>query len=156
MKTGKFIGLSLLMAFLLLPGISHALTVKQNALVGLKGVYVSVEDMTPQAEQLGLNKDQIKADIELRLRKAGIRLLTGKEWQEMPGGSFFYVMVNTHSARVDLTELVTLARGFKTLGIIWHAEGGGTVRINKINEIRSLVGDLVDEFINDYLAANPK
>jgi hypothetical protein len=40
-------------------------------------------------------------------------------------------------------------------GTIWSA-ARATVWTSKIREIRKDVGDDVDEFINDYLAANPK
>jgi hypothetical protein len=154
----------ILLVFLLLPGVSHALTVKQRALGGLKGMGVMVEDMRPEAERLGLTRNQIQTDVELRLRKAGVRVLTEKEKDETPGMPYLYVNVNTmfdsascvFSITVELSEWVTLARGFKTSGRIWQSSSVGIVGINKLSQIRVSVGELVDKFINDYLAANPK
>ena len=65
---------ALLVTLLLLPGVSYALTDKQKVLVGLKGVLVVVEDVAPHVERLGLRKDPIKKDTELRLRKAGVKV----------------------------------------------------------------------------------
>jgi len=81
---------ALVVSLLLLPGVSHALTDGQKALAGLRGMQVVVEKMDPQAERLGLAEDQIKTDVELRRRKAGIRGLTKKERFETPGMPCLY------------------------------------------------------------------
>lgn len=147
---------------LLLPGVSRALTPEQKALVGLKGVQVGVSKIDPQAERLGLTEKQIQTDVELKLRKAGVKVLTNEDISEAPGHPLLWVYVGTninqglvgYSIRVYLIELVTLARGFQTTGTIWNDSAGGVRTINA-SEIRKIVGDLVDGFINDYLAANP-
>ena len=109
----------------------------QTALRGLKGVYVLVESLAPEAEQLGLNKGQLKTDVELRLRKAGVRVLTKEEWKRIPGVPYLYVNVNTfiragsalcaYSTSVVLNEMVMLARGFPTVGAIWSTGAVGSV-----------------------------
>ena len=171
-KTIAKISVMVLMAVLLLHSISHTLTDEQKVimfqkpLVGLKGVQVLVEYMDPKAEGIGLTRDQIRTNVELRLRKAGIMVLTGKEMGEIPGRPIFYVNVNTlflkqnplivYHIRLELQEWVTLGRGFETVGGIWNASTTGVVGPKQIGKVRELVGDLVDEFINNYLAANPK
>lgn len=140
--------------------------IKQTALVGLKGVHVLVEEMDPQPERMGLSKAQIQTDVELRLRKGGVMVLTKEEMQETPGMPYLYLDVDTFfnsdihlvafSIRVELHESVTLARGFKTVGAIWETHSIGDVGKDNIREIRNSIGDKVDKFINDYLAANPK
>jgi hypothetical protein len=139
--------------------------IQRTALVGLKGVYVLVESPKPEAQSLGLTKDQIKTNIELRLRKAGISMLTEKDWLGSPdyphlsvtvaaitrAGSYSYML------QLYLSEFVTLARGNRVMGVIWQ-----TYRIGIGNEqntetkTQEQIGDMVDEFINDYMAANPK
>lgn len=156
-----------LMVFFLLPSVSHALTDDQKALVGLKGVMATLEDLDPEVERLGLTPDQLKTDIELRLRKAGIRVLTEKEWLRTSGKPWFHISITTlYSAigpgiwsitiNAKLNELVTLARGFQVFGAIWDKNLTGTVATAKVPQMRNKVGDVVDKFINDYLAANPK
>jgi hypothetical protein len=163
----KRLGAALALVMLLvLQGVSHALTQEQKVLVGLKGVEVVIEQMQPEAESLGLTKEQLQTDVELRLRKAGIKVLTKREALFMPGMPWLYVNVNTlvrsgfpllaYSVRVILNENVTLANGFQTVGTIWSSETTGNVGTQRISQIRESVGDLVDGFINDYLAANPK
>lgn len=157
---------ALLVTLLLLPGVSHALMLEQTSLVGLKGINVLVEDMNPQAERLGLTTAEIQKDVELRLRKAGIRILTEKESSEMPGIHYLLVRVNTYirsgsplcafNIRVLVKQTVTLETGFSTVATIWNTEALGSVETDNIRKIRDSVGGLVDKFINDYLAANPK
>jgi len=154
-----------LVVLLLLPGVSHALTDQQKALVGLKGVYVLVESPKPEAQSLGLTKDQIKTDIALRLRKAAIRMLTEKEWLGSPDYPHLSVTVNAitrggsyaYMVQLYLSEFVTLARGNSVMGVIWqtYRVGIGNEQ-NTETKTQERVGDMVDEFINDYLAANPK
>ena len=38
----------------------------------------------------------------------------------------------------------------------WETDTQGTVGKSNIRQIREVIGDMVDKFINDYLAANPK
>src|SRR5208337_1836463 len=153
---------ALVVAFLLLPTVSHALTNEQKILVGLRGVYVSVADMDPEEEHLGITKAQIQTDVELRLRKAGIRVLT-----KTPGEPSLYVQVTIaygsnspiapYSVLVGLQEWVTLDRGSRAYGLTWESAytAGADKRIIE-KAIREDLGDRIDYFINDYLAANPK
>jgi hypothetical protein len=156
----------LVVRLLLLPGVSHALTDQQKALVGLKGVYVWVSGIKPEVERLGLTKDQIRIDVELKLRKAGVRVLTKEERFETPGAPSLEVdfanalspdnPIVACSILVSLQEQVTLDRDFRTYGAIWQVGFVRPILKKNIREIRGDVGDLVDEFVNDYLAANPK
>jgi hypothetical protein len=157
----------LVVALSLLPGVSHALTREQEVLVGLTGVHVVVGPLRQEIESMGLTSDQIKTDVELKLRKAGIRVLTEKEMDETPGKPNLYVNVNAvpksgstlcaYSIKVQLKKNVAIESGFKIPGVIWHAQDYvETVKICNITRIRNLVGDRIDQFINDYLAANPE
>lgn len=152
--------------FLLVPAISIAGSeeVHKKGLRGLKGVYVAVEALKPEAERLGLTSDQIKTDVELRLRKAGVRVLTKKECFETPGAPYLSLRIGTYIDQghvafitlVELVERVTLARGFINPGAIWNSAIVGIVGATNIGEIRKDVGDRVDNFIRDYLEMNPK
>jgi hypothetical protein len=155
-----------LVVVLMLPGIAQALTGQQKALVGLKGVQVVVKQMQPGAELLGLSREQLKTDVEMRLWKAGVRVLTSKEAHETPGRPCLYVNVNTQVRRnlplctylvsVTLNEIVKLASGFQTAAGIWNTETIGSVGAQRMGQIQNVVSEAVDRFIKDYLAANPK
>ena len=155
-----------LVVLLLLPGVSQALTDEQKALGGLKGLYVSVDDIQPEVKRLGITKDQIKTDVELRLRKAGVKVLTEKECTATPGSPFLYVNVNTnivptsaifsYAISVGLKEAVMLNRDMGVSATIWERTVVGNIEKSKISKIRETIGDGVDIFLNDYLAANQK
>jgi len=61
---------------------------------GLQGVDVIVENLTPEVERAGLTRQQLQTDVELRLRKAGIPLLTSAERVKVPGKPFLGVHVH--------------------------------------------------------------
>jgi hypothetical protein len=52
---------------------------------GVEGVLVVVEDLGDDVEQAGLTRQQLQTDVELRVRQAGIRVLTRAEREGMPG-----------------------------------------------------------------------
>jgi hypothetical protein len=145
---------------------SYALTLDQKALVGLEGVQVVVEGPGPEAERLGLSKNQIKTDVERRLRKAGVRVLTNQlEQEETPGTPHLYVKISAninkigvfaYSINVDLVKIVTRFTGETAFATVWEKGEAGSVGLNNINQIQPRISSLVDSFINDYLAANPK
>jgi len=165
--TVAFLAVLPLLVLLLLPTVSHALTHDQQTLVGLKGVYViaMVDSSTPkEIELLGLTKGQIQKDAELSLRKSGVKVLTDKEWVTTLGmpslmvnlNAFTYLNLCVYSIQVSLFEAVTLARGEQTFASTWEANYIAMVGTKSIRTVRDNIGDKVDEFINDYLAANPK
>src|SRR5437870_1323407 len=60
---------------------------------GVQGLAVLVEDLRPGIEQAGLTKQQLIIDAELRLRKAGIPVMTREEAFATPGAPFLYINV---------------------------------------------------------------
>jgi len=135
---------------------------------GLKGVYVLVERLAPEVEKLGLTKEQLQTDVELQLRRNGIRVLFRKEWLLTSGSSCLYVNVNiitsednpnvAYNISLELKQDVFLVRDPTKMcyAATWTAGSTGTVGKSNITNIRKSVKNKVDIFSNDYLAANPK
>jgi len=135
---------------------------------GLTGVAIIVESIREEIERDGLTSEQIQTDVELRLRKAGIRVLSEKERAETPGIPLLYVNVNVlkvkdaflyaYSIHVALQQLVLLERNTKISGLAttWDTGSVGTEGESHLRDIRGGVADDVDKFINAYLAVNPK
>jgi hypothetical protein len=159
-----------LVMLLLLPGVSFGLTDNQEGLRDIKGVFI-YSSVSPELEQLGLTQDQIKTDIELELRKFGVRILTKKlpepkleEFNKTPQPSrlivTLIVLVRQNicffSVITEVRETVFRGNGFAADGSIWRDGGIGITDINNMRKIRNVVNDEIDKFINDYLAANPK
>jgi hypothetical protein len=153
-----------LMAFLLLgpsvPAWPAVRPAERASLNGITAIWVVVEDMNPEAERDGLTKAQLQTDVELRLRKAGIRVASS---QEEGKGSVLYLYVNTtkHSSGLyayntdhKFGQRVILARNqnLALFAMTWSALGKlGLVGAKWLRDVRDDVADCVDQFINDYL-----
>lgn len=141
---------------------------EKESLKGLEGVGVLVEDMQENAMRVGLNRTQIITDVELRLRMAGIKVLTREERYAQPGSPYLYVQVNSiylesiehlaYTVRVLLDQDVSLTHNNTQFrGATWKEGMIGNVHKYDAKEVvRDAVKDLIDKFINDYLAVNPK
>ena len=136
-----------------------------ESLRGLKGVRVTVEDLYPEAEGAGLTRSQLQTDAELKLRLAAIPIL------DSHGEPTLYINVNAialqrspnfaFSVDVDLFQNVILLRDLNILvagAATWHSENliGVVTRSQFVEVVRNGTRDLVDDFINAYLTANPK
>jgi hypothetical protein len=131
-------------------------------LKGLKTIMVVVEHLTPEAERDGLTKDQLQTDVEVRLRKAGIKV-TSSEIEE----AYLYLNVFTvkdssgqyvYHIRLEFNQEVILKRN-RNVSLpapTWSLDLGGIVGAQKLHEVRDDVADMVDRFINAYLEQNPK
>src|SRR3989441_6312408 len=140
----------------------------RKTLAGLTGLFVSVEHIADEVQRDGLDTTQIRTDVELKLRQAGISVLTHEEWLSTAAAPYLYVNVQVfknpanfyaYSANVELRQRVTLVHSPSTsaLATTWSAHGTiGTVGSQKVGSVREDVRDLTDQFINAYLAANPK
>ncbi len=134
---------------------------ERESLRDLDGVRVAVEDAAPGG-------DQLRKAVEAKLRSAGIKLLNSGEFPT--GDPFLRVRVSTTAAsggmivylvQLDFAQIVFLRRNpavtfnraqtwkaTERMGLIPSARLAG-----KINQELS---NQVDQFINDYLAVNPK
>jgi len=160
---------SIIVVLLFLSSVTQAETLGKETLKGLKGVHVLVETLSPDIEKDGLRKSSLHTDVELKLRLAGIKVLTKEEYLKEPGKPYLYVNVGSlkdergfyhFSIEVALNQVVTLLRDFTitSFAITWRATGrfgyAGEERVESF--IRSNINDSINEFINDYLAMNPK
>ena len=136
----------------------------RESLRGLTGVYVLVEKLPDRLQTL-VTDDQIQTDVELRLRKTGIRVLSEEEWLQASGHPTLYVNVNavsvegkySYSVNADLTQDVMLVRNKATArGNTWSTDGVGQVAEGNLrSRVREVLGDTIDRFANAYLSVNP-
>jgi len=140
------------------------------SLRGLSGVLVLVQDLSPRIEEAGLTKSELQADVEQRLRWAGIRVLGREEWRGTTGWPVLYVQVSLHTPHkvdifslyihVQLFEHVALERDptIKIPALTWAptAYVGTSGKRYLKRGIQHQVRDQVDQFIAAYRSANPK
>jgi hypothetical protein len=136
---------------------------QRDTLRGLQGVRVIVEELKPEVERLGLMPEALQTDTELQLRQYGIKVLS-------KGDSWLYVRVSVAdpgndtspllavSIDVSFKQCVYLARdpAIWCTATTWQTAGVARVGRGRLAGVRDYVKDQVAEFINDYLAVNPK
>ena len=160
--------IALMLAWVGVGGAGQRFKDEIESLKGLAGVEVFIEIPNPEIGKDGLSNGQLQTDAELRLRKVGIKVLSEEENIKTPGMPILYVKVSSvknkdglyaYSLKVELLQSVVLSRD-RSLELMamstWRADQLATVGVNNMPaSVRSEVGDLIDAFVNDYLAANP-
>ena len=159
---------SLLLATIVIPLCSLVAVAQypgqENSLTGMRGVKVVIYTGDKGGlKEIGLSADLLKTDVELRLRKAGVPVLLGKGWPEgyLKAVLVVAVLTTEHDKLYAVTIKVQLWRivhdnpNPATLST-WESLGNGIFGEDAVRAgTRNALGDHVDGFINDYLAANP-
>ena len=136
-----------------------------ETLRGIKGFSVSVGSLKPEIERKGLTRDQIKADVELKLRLAGIKVLTDAEWDEEIGRPWIFVQPTVfemtqypaflYSINIKVFQIARLIRtGEFDFVATWYRDFVGIT--SRLSRIRNTIKDQMDIFLNAYLSVNPK
>jgi hypothetical protein len=131
---------------------------------GVAGVAVVIENLKQDAQLDGLHQADIQADVELELRRAGIRVLTDTESAYAAAQPWLYVDVNTvkrdgeylFAVGVHLNQSVTLASGERAFAATWQISFVGSVGAANLPQVRGEVTGTVRKFVGAWLAANPK
>jgi hypothetical protein len=133
-------------------------------LTGLTKISVVVEGLSPVAEQNGLTTAAVQADVEGRLRKAGIPLTLDSD-------AYLYVHVTVadpgaslplpYVVDVSLMQEITLPRGVKTRTPVqaptWSLNRLGMVGADRLKmSVTDRIDEFVDQFIRAYQSVNPK
>ena len=163
-------GLILLGLTLCWPTVGFAFTAdKRDTLRGLREVSVLVEYLPDDVEREGLSREHLTRDIEVRLRQAGLRVLTISEIANSPGAPYLYVAVyplqgpsanfNAYAIGLTLKQLVQLSRNPTTefFATTWEGPAPPSwLSAPRVLDIRTRISEAVGRFIIDYQAANPK
>lgn len=140
----------------------------RKTLTGLHGVRVVVlmSDID-ETRNTGLSP-QLLTDVEVKVRQAGITVLSQ---QEAPSGPLLVVYVHVKNVSpptypvgfyalcltVELHQWVKLTRNPSLT--VWVSTWSATEHLGTASDLssgRDEIRDMTDEFINAYLAANPK
>jgi hypothetical protein len=135
----------------------------RDTLRGHTNVSVLVERLNPDIESAGLHADDIRTDVELKLRLPKIPVIPADPIASLP---YLYVNVSVMRSRttplyaynvsVQFKQLAKLENGTSAAGATWDGGSIGMVGALNIQQIRDSVKEEVDRFINDWLAVHSK
>ena len=138
--------------------------VNRASLTALTAISVVVEDLAPVAEKTGLTTATLQADVERRLRQAGIALTPDAD-------AYVYVHVTVadpgpslplpYTVEVALMQEVTLPRGVRTRTPLqcptWSLNRLGMATSDRVRTlVTDRVGEFIDQFVRAYQSVNPK
>ena len=156
----------------------------RETLCSVSALYVVIDGVTPELEQNGLSAKQLKRDVELQLKKAGIQVMSTQEKGEsvkaFPAG--LYVRINTLKSTVLKSEYdidyyaITISveliqrclpltkinidpsyvSSHSTLACTWSTNNIYLAGEERLIDIRDCVQELVGHFIDAYVSVNPK
>ena len=143
----------------------------RRTLSGVEGVNVVVEELQPNiqrfAEKVGLQKEQIRTDVETLLRRAGIVVLNYDQWLVTPGRPFLYIAINTHEhekywyaydIKVELRQNIVLEANtqMRTMAPTWSINMTGITNVGKLDMIKNGLTILLGRFVDAWHVGNPK
>jgi hypothetical protein len=157
--------------FLVVSSAAAQIPGQKNSLKGITDVTVEVVPVEKTFETNGLTTEKLRTDTELRLRQSGIKvkeydpktfqlphLEVGIGLLKSSDGLCTYVV---SASLINLVNTDIQTEGKPTIetmrmAILWQTVSFGRIGCTKVGELRPVLIDGVDEFINDYLAVNPK
>jgi len=131
-------------------------------LKGIDSVFVVVETLPSGASKLGLSEGIVQTDVEQKLRLAGLRVVTNQEGENLPGSPYLDVRLiatdppEAVAIEISLNENATLARNGDFAPEVETWEKVHVIANPSGQAVRDKSKDLVAEFLNDWLAVNPK
>ena len=134
----------------------------RRTLKGIDSVFVEVETLPNGASKLGLSEGMVQTDVEQQLRLAGLRVVTNQEGENLPGSPYLDVRLvatdppEAAAIEISLNQNATLERNS-----YFAPEVETWVKILVIanpsgQAVRDKIKDLAADFLNDWLAVNPK
>lgn len=140
----------------------------RKTLKGLNGVFLQGIFMDKDSESAGIEQKQIQSDVELKLKLAGIKVLTKEEHSKDKEPTSLAISINTYKysqdvliyyISIELSQVVYLMRDPNIMAIdeTWSVDrfGNTSMKYAETN-IRANIKDGIDRFIYAYLSVNPK
>ncbi len=135
-------------------------------LKGISAIAVQVAALNPAAERAGLTREQLRTDVELRLRSAGVTVAASPSAETR--SSYLSLLVATvtigtpevYSFAIQLELFQPVACCTPLIyaqAITWSDGGLGYSSAQDFHQsLLKAVGDTVDRFISAYREQNPK
>jgi hypothetical protein len=136
----------------------------RESLRGITGTGILIEPLGPELKGAGLTVDQLKADVESKLKSAGIKIINEKDILAETGNPYLHLMTGVlktnkqyyvYAVTADFCQDATLTRNkLSAMFTTWSIGGYGLT--DNLGEIRNIAKDIIDQFINAWLSVNPK
>lgn len=153
--------------------------IARKSLEGITAFGIVVEEVSPDLQSSGLTRADITSDVELRLRRQGLRILDEAGLSKEPGGPFLHVTVTGRKTGSPQVVAFVISLQFEqavlptryigrpgesaprleksVFAATWGVNGlGSSVPENLARTVRDGLAVFVDQFITAYLAANPQ
>jgi len=155
--------LTVLLLLPALPAWAGDTPMERASLRGITSVRVLVEPISPDAAQDGLSTAQLEADVELRLRQAGLQVvpLANDVLQvqaitvKQPQGGFYAFTASVLFYQV-VVPLRLIQNQTQLPAATWSLAVVGAVPTGAVRDVRSHVVGLVDRFVAAYREQNPR
>ena len=171
--TLKIVAVIAFLTGFVMPAHAFDAEVSRETLKGLTGFHVLIEELNPNiakyanVQKNNISTQQLKSQVENRLQKAGIRVLSWDEMMKTPERPMLYVRVNTHEyekfwyaydIRVEVRQLVTLvSRQEKPIiGSTWAVNMTGVMNIGQLQTLYDNLDLLLGRFVEAYKKVNEK
>jgi hypothetical protein len=159
-KVRRVVGAALALLVLTVPAWADT-ALERATLKGITAVTVVVEGLDTETERAGVTTAQLRTDVELQLRQAGILVRPASEGTLYVNASL--VRAKRHplyafKIQLQYRQAVVLSRAHEipSVATTWETGGTGILDASRLREVRTFVGDLVAQFVNAYLEQNPK
>lgn len=137
-------------------------------LAGLTGVHVVVNELSAEAAREGLTRSSLQAELESRLRQAGLRVLSANEALTSVGRPTLELRVNLirsgeapqiyiYSVDLALRQHIRLTRDrtVESYAITWSdTRHVGVVGATRLSVVRDAARAKVEEFITAWQTVN--
>jgi hypothetical protein len=149
------------------PFVDNELT--RSSLRGIKQIFIFVQPIDFELEQLGLTEDQILTAVQLKLRMAGIIPLSEEEARKTPDCLVLMIFlagsepdgenIFPYAVSLGVSQSIFLTRdeSIKSVGLTWGCGPiTGVMETGQGEQFRNRIKDLVDSFNYAWLSANPQ
>lgn len=137
-------------------------------LVGLTGVHVVLDELGEEAERKGLTRASFQPEVERRLARAGLRVLTPTEALTSVGRPTLHLRLSVlrvpdaadlyaYSVDLSLRQQIRLVRdrAIESYAVTWSENRVvGAVRADQLGVVRDVLFRKVDEFVTAWRMSN--
>jgi hypothetical protein len=138
-----------------------------KSLQGLTGLAVLVGKLSEDAKKINITNKDLQEIAELKLRMAGIKVLSREERLSTPGTPYLYLRISIKvtddgfvygSTKIQVEEEACLSRKQMCGAFItWDKGSIFSVGIDRANQfVKDAIHEDMDFFLNDYFTVNPR